>query len=235
MWGLSVLDVLYEEGDILEEDPTLNRAGIQTDSVLDGNSRPLGEMISKLMRLCLQSGTVSEGMMETAQIDSQFFGKAMEELGTKILGAILARASALDDINFTFFAREALNGTLLPYLSTYYYGREGHVCARQAGIRHFFPLVFTTRKTTYMSSLVWQMELAEKVPNDILECIMSPGGCTTNITGTNPHGNLDDDEANEMTGVRDTKSGPLKAPSRHFMQAFIHHMFSQTANVRWRT
>ena len=51
--------------------------------MLDENSWRLGEMISKIVRFCFQLGTVSEGMMKSDQLDSQFFGKSMEELGKR--------------------------------------------------------------------------------------------------------------------------------------------------------
>ena len=82
------------------------------------------------------------------------------------------------------------------------------------------PYVFTTSKVKYMHTLVAMMQVETTAPKDIMSKIYSEGGCITNITGRNEFGNIEDDEANEMTGVRETKLGAAQGTFESLSQSF---------------
>ncbi len=131
----------------------------------------------------------------------------MECVGRKIVSCIEEKSNRNEDVNFSFFANEGLLSLLLPSLCLYYLSRAGQLEARHCVVRHMTPYLFTTRKTNYMQSAIWEMGLEFTAPSETLEQLGAPGGSCTNISGLNDFGNVEDDEANEMTGVRETKMG----------------------------
>ena len=153
-------------------------------------------------------------------MNDELFGKALEQLGEKIVSTINEKAAQENDVNFSFFARDGLLGLLCPSLALYYLSRAGQILARQQAIWKLMPYVFTTSKVKYMQTLVFMMHVESTAPAEIMQQLYAEGGTITNITGQNDFGNVEDDEANEMTGVRNTKMGAAQGTFESLSTSF---------------
>ncbi len=131
------------------------------------------------------------------------------------------KASEVGNVNFTFFTTEVMLGLLGPSLCMYYSSRAGQIQARQSVVKHYSPYLFTTTKTAYQQSSVCQLEFDLTAPEDALKIIYGEGGSCTNLTGESEFGNVENDEALEMAGVKLTKAGATTATFRSLRSSFL--------------
>ena len=207
VWSARVQDVLFDDGDLLENMPEFSNFKVRRTSDEHDTAPSLEDMLILMKHNAKKYGRASKTFRNCIEVDPAYFGAGLEALGEKIVTTIEEKSAMLGDVNFSFFARDGLLNLLNPSLCLYYLTRAAQIQVRQQAIWHMMPYAFTTRKTNYMQTLVTMMHLEMTTPIDVLDKLYAKNGLCTNILGTHEFRNLDDDEASEMTGVRDTKMG----------------------------
>ena len=64
------------------------------------------------------------------------------------------------------------------------------------------------------------MEFSEKARKEILNHIYAPGGPCTNLSGSNPFGDVDENDANDIQEVKQTKQGAAMSTYESFFTSF---------------
>lgn len=165
-------------------------------------AKPLLDKLRRMWEAAEEGGPVSGGF--SIEMNGRYFGPKMEEVGLRLWRIVDDVASDVGNMNFAYVTN-ALRDLLLPSISLYYLSRASQLGARQAVINHFVPYLFITGKVNYMQASRFELHFAYTAPFDILEQLQNPGSSTTNLLGVNPHGNVEDDEAQEMSGVKGAK------------------------------
>ncbi len=104
---IRVLDVLFEDRLLLPSDPML-RAFHIAPCAGDGTRKSLAEIMNFVRKAAKSDGPVSSEFEEHLRCNQDFFGRALESLGKKILDVMNAKASELGDPNFTFFTTDVM-------------------------------------------------------------------------------------------------------------------------------
>ncbi|CAN8073004.1 unnamed protein product [Agarophyton chilense] len=137
-------------------------------------------------------------------LSSAFEGKELLRTGHKILEALEKKAAPHGENNFRHFALDLYIGVLVPCLICRYLSRAGKVERRTAMVEELAPALFCPGKMNYYKVLLYYFRELECVPPPVREAMLQVDIATSNFSGMNSFGNIEQNEALEQVEVLST-------------------------------